>query len=200
MSKKASERKRSKREIRREQVAREKRMKALRLWVPIGVVMVALIGVLIYRVTRPEVEGVTVVEAAVSNQHDDSLEMSFGGLPPMGGSHASVWQNCGIYDTPVAGQYAIHSMEHGAVWITYHPDLPTDQVVALRGLASGDPYMLLSPYPDQASPVVLTVWDRQLVVDSVEDARVAEFIDRYQQVRGPEAGASCAGGVGTPIG
>ncbi|WP_420643276.1 DUF3105 domain-containing protein [Candidatus Leptofilum sp.] len=200
MSKSSSGRKRSKREIRREQVAREKRMKALRLWVPIGVVVVALIGLLIYRATRPEVEGTTVVEAAASNQHDDSLEISFGGLPPMGGPHASVWQNCGIYDTPVSGQYAIHSMEHGAVWITYNPDLPTDQVVALQAIASGDPYMLLNPYPDQTSPIVLTVWDRQLAVDSADDARVAEFIDRYQQVRGPESGASCSGGIGTPIG
>ena len=200
MSKTSSERKRSKREIRREQVAREKRMQALRLWIPIGVVVVVLVGLLIYRATRPEVEGVTVVEAAVANQHDDTLDIPFGGTPPLGGPHAPVWQNCGIYDTPVSGQYAIHSMEHGAVWLTYNPDLPAEQVVALQSLASGDPYMLLNPYPDQTSPIVLTVWDRQLTVNSADDARIEEFIDRYQQVRGPESGAGCSGGVGAPIG
>ncbi|GJM41847.1 MAG: hypothetical protein DHS20C20_21290 [Ardenticatenaceae bacterium] len=200
MSKNSSTRKRSKRDIRREQVAREKRMKTLRVWVPIGVLVFSLIGLLIFRATRPEVEGVTVVDTAVANQHDDTLDIPFGGLPPMGGPHAPVWQNCGIYNTPVAGQFAIHSMEHGAVWITYDPDLSANEVVALQAIASGDPYMLLNPYPDQASPIVLTVWDRQLTVDSVEDPRIDEFIDRYQQVRGPESGSSCAGGVGTPIG
>ncbi|MCA9918928.1 MAG: DUF3105 domain-containing protein [Anaerolineales bacterium] len=200
MSKTSSDRKRSKREIRLEQVAREKRMKALRLWVPLGVVFLAIAGLLIYRATRPEIEGVTVVDSAVGNQHDDTLDIPFGGLPPMGGPHAPVWQNCGIYDTPVAGQYAIHSMEHGAVWMTYSPDLPAEQIVALQSIASGDPYMLLNPYPDQSSPVVLTVWDRQLAVESASDPRIDEFIKRYGQVRGPEPGSGCSGGVGTPIG
>lgn len=200
MSKKSAGQKRSKREIRREQVAREKRMRTLRIWVPITVIVLALVALLIFRATQPEVEGVVVVDTAVANQHDDTLQIPFGGTPPLGGPHAPVWQNCGIYDTPVAGQYAIHSMEHGAVWITYNPDLPADQVTTLQNLVRGETYFLLNPYPDQASPIVLTVWDRQLAVDSVDDARVAEFIDRYRQVRGPESGAACTGGVGTPLG
>lgn len=186
--------------MRREQVAREKRMRTLRIWVPIGVVALAMVGLLLYRVTRPEVEGVVVVESAVANQHDDQLQIPFGDTPPMGGPHAPVWQNCGIYVTPVEGQYAIHSMEHGAVWITYNPDLPAEEVVALEDMARGEGYTLLSPYPNQVSPIVLTVWDRQLAVDSAEDARINEFIDRYKQVQGPESGSACSGGIGTPVG
>jgi hypothetical protein len=200
VSKGSAGQKRSKREIRREQVAREKRMRALRIWVPIAVVVLGLAGLLIYRATRPEVEGVVSVEAAIANQHDDELQIPFGGTPPMGGPHASVWQNCGIYDTPVEGQYAIHAMEHGAVWITYNPNLPADQVASLKDLARSETYLLLNPYPDQTSPIVLTVWDRQLEVDSADDARVAEFIGRYKQVRGPESGAACTGGIGSPTG
>ena len=200
MSKSSSGKKRSKREIRREQVAREKRMRNLRIWVPIGVIIFGLIGLLIFRATRPEVEGTVVVEAAVANQHDDTLQIPFEETPPMGGPHAGVWQNCGIYDTPVEGQHAIHSMEHGAVWITYSPDLPADQIAAIEDIARGETYFLVNPYPNQVSPIVLTVWDRQLSVDSADDVRIAEFIDRYQQQRGPEAGAACTGGVGTPTG
>lgn len=200
MSKGSASQKRSKRDIRREQVAREKRMRALRLWVPIAVIALGLIGLIIYRLTRPEIEGVVIVESAVANQHDDELQIPFGGTPPMGGPHAPVWQNCGIYVTPVEGQYAIHSMEHGAVWITYNPDLSAEQVVALEDMVRGEGYTLLAPYPDQTSPIVLTVWDRQLEVDSVEDPRIPDFIDRYKLVQGPETGASCSGGVGTPVG
>jgi hypothetical protein len=200
VSKRSAGQKRSKRDVRREQLAREKRMRALRIWVPVSVVILALVALLIYRATRPEVEGVVAVEAAVPNQHDDELKIPFGGTPPMGGPHASVWQNCGIYETPVEGQYAIHSMEHGAVWITYTPDLPAEQVVALQDMVRGQGYILLNPYPEQISPIVLTVWDRQLAVDSVDDARITEFIDQYSQIRGPESGAACSGGVGNPVG
>lgn len=200
MSKKSAGQKRSKKEIRREQVAREKRMRALRIWVPIAVVVLGMVGLLIYRVTRPEVEGVTVVDAAAANQHDDELQFASGGIPPMGGPHFSQWQNCGIYDEPIQTGNAIHSMEHGAVWITYDPALPAEDVAALEDMVRGEAYTLLSPYPDQASAIVLTVWDRQLEVDSVDDARVAEFIDRYKQVSGPEAGAGCSNGVGVPVG
>ena len=199
MSKVPTGQKRSKRDIRREQVAREKRLQSLRIWIPLAVIALSLIGLLVFRLTRPEVEGVVVVESAASNQHDDTLVIPFGDTPPMGGPHASTWQNCGIYTTPVEAQYAIHSMEHGAVWITYSPDLSADQITMLEGLVRGENYMLVSPYPEQDSPIVLTVWDRQLAVDSADDARIEEFIDRYKQDRGPEAGASCSGGTGSPL-
>ncbi len=199
MSKAPTGQKRSKRDIRREQVARDKRLQSLRIWIPLAVIVLSLIGLLVYRATRPDVEGVVVVDSAVANQHDDSLVLPFGATPPMGGPHASTWQNCGIYTTPVEAQFAIHSMEHGAVWLTYSPELPAEQVATLEGLVRGENYMLVSPYPDQDSPIVLTVWDRQLAVDSADDARIDDFIERYKQIRGPENGASCSGGVGSPL-
>lgn len=191
----------SKREQRRQQVQREKRMRTLRIWAPISVIVAGLIIFAAVRLSNsPEVEGVTIVASAQSNQHDDELQIDFGGLPPMGGPHNPAWQNCGIYEDPVAPEYAIHSMEHGAVWITYHPDLPDADVAALQSVARGDDYLLLSPYPDQSSQIVLTVWDRQLSLTAVDDARIDEFVELYRRQRGPERTASCNGGIGAPIG
>ena len=52
-----------------------------------------------------------------------------------------------------------------------------------------------------ASELVLNAWGVQLQVDSVNDARVAQFIDQYRLgPQTPEFGASCDGGVGRPIG
>ena len=71
--------------------------------------------------------------------------------PPVGGAHNVVWQNCRIYDVPIHNEHAVHSLEHGAVWITYRSDLPPDQVQILKSAASDD-FMLLSPYTGSGEP------------------------------------------------
>ena len=44
-----------------------------------------------------------------------------------------------------------------------------------------------------------TAWGVQLAVDDVPDERLEQFISRYQG-QGPEQGATCSGGVGSPLG
>jgi hypothetical protein len=66
--------------------------------------------------------------------------------PPIGGAHNSVWLNCGVYDQPVPNEFAVHSFEHGAVWITFQPTISRDQVEQLRTLARGKNSVLLSPW------------------------------------------------------
>ena len=61
-----------------------------------------------------------------------------GEIPPAGGAHNNTPQQCDVYTLPIRQESAIHSLEHGAVWITYQPDLPADQVEALKDLAEGD--------------------------------------------------------------
>jgi hypothetical protein len=120
--------------------------------------------------------------------------------PPAGGVHSSVWQNCGIYDQPVRNENAVHSLEHGAVWITYRPDLPEASIETLRRLARGHSHVLLSPYPDLPQPIVATAWGLQLPLTDAADPRLPTFISRYEKgPQTPEPGAVCTGGTGTPI-
>ncbi|WP_104989617.1 DUF3105 domain-containing protein [Deinococcus sp. NW-56] len=117
--------------------------------------------------------------------------------PPAGGAHNAMWQNCGVYDQPLYNEYAVHSLEHGAVWVTYRPDLPASEVAALKELVDGRPYTLLSPYEGLSSPVVLSAWNAQLAVDSADDERLGTFLDKYEQgATAPERGAACSGGYG----
>jgi hypothetical protein len=119
--------------------------------------------------------------------------------PPVGGPHNPIWQNCGFYSKPVRNENAVHSMEHGAVWITYSPDLPKDQVETLRDIAHRNSYVLVSPYSDLPSQVVASAWGKQLHLNSADDPRLEQFVRAYQQgPQNPEPGAPCNGGVGSP--
>jgi Protein of unknown function (DUF3105) len=118
--------------------------------------------------------------------------------PPVGGPHADMWQNCGFYSKPVRNENAVHSMEHGAVWITYRPDLPKEQLEKIKSLAQKS-YVLASPYPGLPAPVVASAWGKQLKLDSANDPRLEQFVSAFRQgPQTPEPGAACSGGVGTP--
>ncbi len=132
--------------------------------------------------------------------HTDTVTVPEGGIPPAYGEHYPVWQNCGIYDQPVEPGNALHSMEHGAVWLTYRPDLSAAQVTELQSLVRGHGYVLLSPYPNQTADVILTAWGVQLIIESLPDPRIAEFIVHFEEgPQNPEPGAPCSGQVGEPL-
>ena len=119
--------------------------------------------------------------------------------PPAGGDHDPVWLNCGYYAAPVRNENAVHSMEHGAVWITYRPDLTATQVTTLRDAAHGLPYLLVSPYEGLPAPVVASAWGVQVRVESVDDPRLTTFVDQFRSgPQAPERGSPCEGGTGTP--
>src|SRR5215211_6115647 len=118
--------------------------------------------------------------------------------PPVGGPHNPSWQRCMVYDAPVRNENAIHSLEHGAVWITYQPDLPESDRETLAKLAEGQTAVLISPYPGLENPVVASAWGAQLRLDDVNDPRLQAFIARYAG-NGPERGATCDSGVETTV-
>ena len=88
----------------------------------------------------------------------DSIKEPDGKNPPVFGEHFPAWQNCGIYTESIALGNALHSMEHGAVWLTYRPDLDPVQVKSLQDLVRSHGHVLMSTYSKQTSDVVMTAW------------------------------------------
>ena len=141
-----------------------------------------------------------VQEFDVESRRHVMTPVSYPQDPPVGGNHYPIWQNCGFYDIPVAKEKAVHSMEHGAVWITYRPDLPRDQIHALHSLARSRTYVLVSPYPGLGAPVVASAWGRRTQLGSADDAALHDFVRGFRLGRqAPERGAECSRGVGTPL-
>ena len=132
-----------------------------------------------------------------SGQHQLGL-VTYKEVPAVGGPHNPAWQTCGVYSATLYPSYVVHSLEHGAVSITYRPGIPAAQLSLLGDLARTRDYTLLSPLTPQASPIVLSAWGAQLAIEDAGDARVKAFLDRYEQAKSaPEPGAPCSGGVST---
>ena len=122
--------------------------------------------------------------------------VAYNRYPPVGGPHDGTWANCNgiVYATPVRTENMVHTLEHGAVWITYNPDtIAAGDLDVLTGLVKSQPFTSLTPYPGLDSPISLQAWAHQLKVNSASDERVQQFITALRQNRWvyPEAGATC---------
>jgi hypothetical protein len=117
--------------------------------------------------------------------------------PPVGGTHNPTWQNCmgDVYPAEIPKEQAVHALEHGAVWVTYNPSLPKDQVDALAAKVKDKSFMLMSPYPGLDKPISLQAWGYQLKLDDAGDKRIDQFISALRQNATQEPQAGCSGGI-----
>ena len=133
--------------------------------------------------------------SGLSRKHT-SKEVVYPQNPPVGGDHSVQFINCGVYTHPINKWEAVHSLEHGAVWVTYRTNLAKKQIDLLTKEAALHPYALLSPYPGLSAPIVASAWGKQLKIDNGNDPRLKVFLQKYLQgPQTPEPGAPCAGGV-----
>lgn len=136
-------------------------------------------------ITYPEYEGVFA-------PHVEG-EVLYAQIPPVGGPHNAVWQNCGFYTEPISNWHGVHTLEHGAVWVTYDPDLPQSEIALLESLAELG-HVLISPYPGLPDPVVASAWGRQVRLDGASDPRLEQFVREFRlnPETSPEPGALCS--------
>jgi hypothetical protein len=121
--------------------------------------------------------------------------VTYAHVPPHSGDHSPVWQRCGFYTEPVGNEHAVHSLEHGSIWITYQPDLSPAQVEVLRAVTQNRSDVIVSPYPGIPAPVVISVWGRQVHLDTVDDTRLAQTL---QEIRNGPAAPEPDGGCDGP--
>lgn len=122
-----------------------------------------------------------------THTQDASDVESHDGGPPARGPHFATAQRVGVYQNPVADGNAIHSLEHGVVWIAYNPTLiQSDVVRALEDL--GRDYgvdTIVSPRPENTAPISATSWGQILNLESFDRGQLAEFIETNRN-RSPE--------------
>ncbi len=144
-----------------------------------------------------DIAGLQTYDYAEGQEHVTTV-VDYAESPPVGGPHepAPGWADCTgtVYDVDIRHENAVHSLEHGAVWITYDPEaLSDDQIDTLAELVDGENGRMMSPYAGLDSPISIQSWNHQLKVDSADDERLEQFADLLT-LNGdyyPEVGASC---------
>lgn len=141
------------------------------------------------------IQGVVVKSFPGGNHTSDVVDYGQDS-PPFGGEHNPIWAACTgvVYPNQIANENAVHMLEHGAVWITYRPDLEQASKDTLEKKVNGINFMAMSPYAGLKTPISLQAWGYQLFVDTADDPRIDEFISmvRLNPNTTPEYGATCS--------
>jgi hypothetical protein len=134
--------------------------------------------------------------AAIDDRTHKAGQLTYVTNPPVGGAHNSTWQNCqgDIYTEPIANEHAVHSLEHGAVWVTYKQGLAADQVEKLQEKVEGKDYMFMSPIANLDKNISVQAWGYQLKLDSADDSRIDAFIRATRVKATMEPNAACSSG------
>ncbi|PRY59417.1 uncharacterized protein DUF3105 [Knoellia remsis] len=184
-------------QMRKEQQRKDRRRLGA-IWGAAAVTIAIIVGAVAFAIIRDQKD--TPSLAAVKSYKYDGgahvqTKVDYKEDPPVGGEHHPVWLNCGVYDKPVPNENAVHSLEHGAVWITYRPDLPKEQVDKFKDLLP-DTYTLLSPYEGLKAPAFISAWGKQLQLTGADDPRIEEFVKEFRQgPQTPEPNALCTNGT-----
>lgn len=150
--------------------------------------------------TPPDIEGLVVTPPQELTRGHVEGKVDYDALPPVGGDHNARWLACDVYDEPVPDEAAVHSLEHGAAWITHSPDLPESEVEQLAELAELDEeYVLVTPYEGLDSRIVAVAWGFSLEVSSADDPRLEQFVRTFAGgAQGGEPGVPCRSGGVSP--
>jgi hypothetical protein len=113
----------------------------------------------------------------------------YGEPTPTSGPHSPYDLPPGFYTKPQSVERLVHNLEHGNVVVYYDAADPgTLKLLKAWSRTFGGPMdgIVVAPMEGLGRKVVLTAWQKKLVLEPFDPAAAAVFIDAYRG-RGPEA-------------
>lgn len=196
------EEKKARKEAERKQNERKQMLRKARSYSLILLVVVAIgFGLYILTVmTGPEGEdfsrSVPVMDDMSHIPNDQSETVEYTSDPPTSGPHSGQTARSGFRDEEIQDGNIIHNLEHGDIWISYHPDVSDEVKDQLRQFGAAK--VIITPRSANDTDIALAAWGRLDTFD-IEDGevpiqRIEDFIKRYTGF-GPERVPGASGGV-----
>lgn len=188
------ERKKKLKGLRREQERKSNLAKNVRNW---GIVIIVLIAGVVgfVRLTKktPEqiqfeqqVDAVTLegkVEEFPIEGRDHvaaGTTVDYQTNPPTSGSHLAQAEGWGIFSREIDDMAAVHSMEHGGIWISYK-DIPEEEIKKLEEIGrQNSQSTVVSPRSANDNNIVVASWGRMMKLESADKALIQKYIDTYK--------------------
>ncbi|TSC68200.1 MAG: hypothetical protein G01um101472_108 [Parcubacteria group bacterium Gr01-1014_72] len=108
--------------------------------------------------------------------------------PPTSGPHYGQTARRDFYTESVPDEYIIHNLEHGDIWISYHPRISDEakEVLKKKFLL---PKVIVTARSANDTDIALVSWGRidsfNLEEEALPEGRIKDFIKRYRD-KGPE--------------
>ena len=191
----------TKREIRKEKIRRQK-SRSMLIWGTVGVVVVAVIAYALWLGVRPAAgQAIPIMENSVHVAQGQDPG-PYNSNPPTSGKHYATEFEPGFYDEnsleaqqPYPEGFLGHNLEHGYVIIWYNCDLVDDaECVTLKdGIQSvldAEKNFKVIAFPSKTIPeqVVMTSWGQMERLETFDAKSAEKFIYRNRN-RAPEPNA-----------
>lgn len=152
------------------------------LWYIVPAIVV--VGFFVMLAARPR-PGESV--ASQGNKHLKSAEEqheSYNTTPPTSGPHIGGKANWGVHDTQIPDELQVHNLEDGGVIVHYDPaQVDETTIQTLAGIVSGyNEKVILEPYANLETPIVLTAWTRIDKLSTLDEQRIKDFINAYKGI------------------
>lgn len=168
------------------------------VWILVLLALLVVGGWALYERVKAELpsseEDRSIAYEIIGQEHipDGSPRPTYNSNPPTSGPHYAVPAKIGFYSTALPDERVVHNLEHGDVWIAYHPDISASVKEALKDFLDGTK-VIITPREANETDIALAAWGRadsfnlsgeELTTE--EARRIRDFILRYKN-KGPES-------------
>lgn len=149
------------------------------LW-PASIVVVFIVLIVLARAKKTG-----QVVADLGNEHVEtvtSTHRAYNSVPPTSGPHVGMIAPWGVHTQSIPNEIQVHNLEDGGVLIQYNSaKVSEEEIQTLERFARdrGARPIITAPYPAMDHKIALTAWTRLLVLDSVDENEIRNFIRAY---------------------
>lgn len=185
-------------EMKKEEQSREeasrlfrKRMKRIGIWlVGIGITAsVVFLGFQWLRGLAPKTLDMSKEFADLGQDHIavGASHDPYNSNPPTSGPHYVEWAVEKFYDKEIPDGHLVHNLEHGDIWISYHPRVSAEVKNVLKAFVGSK--VVITARSANEFDISLAAWTRldsfNIENSVLDEQRIKDFIARYEN-RGPE--------------